>query len=121
MLVHNSFLDILILRKAPDIHHLLNLLADINDKWYTIGLGLNVPRSVLNGLQADTQDNIVKLDQVLQTWINRTDQYLVTWETVLTAIEGPIINNKNKANQIHQFLLETYIQINIIIKYLNIH
>ena len=49
-----------------------------------------------------------KLDQVIQTWINTTDQYLVTWETVLAAIEGPIINNRNKASEIRQFLLETY-------------
>ena len=49
-----------------------------------------------------------KLDQVIQTWKNTADQYLVTWETVLAAIEGPIIDNKKKANDIRQFLLTTY-------------
>ena len=102
------FLDIFILRKAPDGHELLNLLADINDKWYIIGSGLDVPRSVLNGLIENPQNNTYKLDQVIQTWIDSSDQYLVTWETVLTAIEGPIIDNKKKASEIRQFLLETY-------------
>ena len=108
MLLHNSFLDIFVLRKAPGELELLNLLADINDMWYVIGLGLDVPRSVLNGLTANPQGDMYKLDQVIQTWIDSTDQYLVTWETVLAAIEGPIINNRNKASQIRQFLLETY-------------
>ena len=76
--------------------------------WYIIGLGLDVPRNVLNGLMVIPHSNTYKLDQVIQTWIDSTDQYLVTWETVLTAIEGPIIDNKNKASQICKFLLETY-------------
>ena len=107
-MLHNSFLDIFVLRKAPGELELLNLLADINDMWYVIGLGLDVPRSVLNGLTANPEGNMYKLDQVIQTWIDSTDQYLVTWETVLAAIEGPIINNRNKASQIRQFLLEKY-------------
>ena len=76
--------------------------------WHIIGLWLDVPRSVLNGLFANPRNNIVNLDIVIQTWIDSTDQYLVTWETVLTAIEGPIIDNKKKASEIRQFLLETY-------------
>ena len=105
-MLHNSFLDTFILRKPPDKHELLELLADINDKWYVIGSGLKVDRSVLSGLTASPQDNMYKLDQVIQTWINSTD--LVTWETVLIAFERPIINNRNKASKIRKFLLETY-------------
>ena len=108
MLLHNSFLDIFVLRKAPGKLELLKLLADINDMWYVIGLGLDIPRNVLNGLTASPRGDMYKLDQVIQTWIDSINQYLVTWETVLTAIEGPIIKNRNKASQIRQFLLETY-------------
>ena len=103
---HNFFLDILILRKPPGKHELLKLLADINDKWYVIGLGLNIPGNVLDGLMANPQDNMYKLDQVIQTWIDSAD--LVTWEAVLIAFEGQIINKRNKASNIRKFLLETY-------------
>ena len=97
-----------ILRKSPGKLELLSILADINDKWYFIGLELKIPQSTLNGLTTNPQDNVYKLEQVIETWINTTDEKLVTWEIVLTAIEGPIINNRNKAGKIRQFLLETY-------------
>lgn len=95
-----------ILRKAPGKLELLKLLADIDDKWYYIGLELNVPQSTLDGLKTNPEKNMYKLEQVIETWINTTDENLVTWAIVLTAIEGSIINNRKKASEIRQFLME---------------
>ena len=37
-----------ILKEAHNEDVLINLFADINDKWYKIGLNLKVPRNVLD-------------------------------------------------------------------------
>ena len=92
------------MKKVPSKHELLNLLADINDKWYEIGVSLKVPQNVLNGLTSSQLSNTYKLDQVIESWLTTTESHLVTWETVIDAIKSPIVNNIKKANKICQHL-----------------
>ena len=68
-------------------------------------MSLKVPRSVLNGLQRNQESNIVKLAQVVNSWIT-TESCPVTWKTVIDAIEGPLINNKQVANTIRKHLAD---------------
>ena len=89
---------------SPTEHELLNLLADINDKWYEIGVSLKVSRNVLNGLTSSQFSNTYKLDQVIESWLTTTESHLVTWETVIDAIKSPIVNNIKKATEIHEYL-----------------
>ena len=92
-----------ILKEALDKHDLLNLLADIDDKWYEIGLSLNVDNNVLNGLESEKKNNIIKLNEILQSWMT-TKSSPVTWETVITAMKGPLVNNVQKAEEIIEYL-----------------
>ena len=88
---------------APDEHDLLELLADIDDKWFEIGTALKVPINALNGLLTSQYDNKVILIQVIHTWFT-SQPLLVTWGTVISAIEGRIVNNLAKANEIRHHL-----------------
>ena len=98
------FLDISdILKEAPDKHELLNVLADINDKWYEIGLSLKVGDNVLNGLESEKRKNVIKLDKILQSWIT-TKSSPITWDTVIAAMKGPLVNNVQKAEEIIEYL-----------------
>ena len=92
-----------ILETIPDEHDLLELLVDINDQWNIIGLALKVPINVLNGLQSSPLHNTVKLSQVIHTWLT-SQQSPVTWEIVISAIEGKIVDNLAKANEIRDHL-----------------
>ena len=92
-----------ILEDVPDKHELLKLLADIDNKWCEIGLSLKIADSVLNDLKSKNMENILKLDEVLQSWI-KTDSSPVTWDTMITAIEGPLVNNMQKAKKILEYL-----------------
>ena len=92
-----------ILKEAPDKHDLLNLLADIDDKWYEIGLSLKVRDNVLNGLESEKRKNIIKLNQILQSWMT-TKSSPITWDTVITAMKGPLVNNVQKAEEIIKYL-----------------
>ena len=84
---------------CPDEHNLLKLLADIDDQWYVIGLALNISYNVLSGLQTSHEEKKVKLFHIIHTWLT-TQPSPVTWETVISAIEGNVINNLLKANEI---------------------
>ena len=92
-----------ILNTALDEHNLLKLLADIDDRWYVIGLALNVSNNVLSSLQTSHEENKVKLFHVFHTWLT-TQPSAVTWETVISAIEGNVVGNLAKANEIRDHL-----------------
>ena len=92
-----------ILSTAPDEHNLFELLADIDHQWCVIATALKVPFSVLSGLVTSSQENKVKLIQVIHTW-QTSQPSPVTWETVISAIEGRIVNNLAKANEIRDHL-----------------
>ena len=91
-------------KKAPSLHKILNLLADISDKWMEIGLALQTSQNTLHTLQrSTTMTDIAKLFEVLNTWI-ATQSSPVTWETIISAIEGPIVMNNRKADEIRKYL-----------------
>ena len=92
------------MKKVPTQHELLNLLADISNLWYEIGSSLNVPHNILDGLKRSQESDAIKLDQVIHSLLTTTELDLVTWETVISAIKGPIVKHIKKANEIHQHL-----------------
>ena len=89
---------------SPTKRELLNLLADINDKWFEIGISLDVSQSVLNSLTNSPLRNTYNLDQVIESWLTTAELHLVTWEAVIDAIKSPIVNNIKKTTEIHEYL-----------------
>ena len=92
-----------IFKESPVDHDLHNLFSVINDKWYEIGLTLQVHCNVLDDLKHSQKNDIDKLDEIIKIWKD-TQSSPVTWETMITAIEGPKFNNKNIADKIRQHL-----------------
>ena len=95
--------NIAILREAPNKSDLLDLLADISNKWYDVGLGFKVGHNSLESLKKEVESDVTKLSKVIECWIS-TQSSPVTWETVISVIEGPIVNNKTKSNEIRKHL-----------------
>ena len=79
-------------------------MADISNLWYEIGLSLKVSHDILDDLMSSAKNRKYKLVQVIYSWLTTTESYLVTWETVIDAIKSPVVDNKKKANEIHQHL-----------------
>ena len=92
-----------ILTIAPDEDNLVKLLVNISNQWYVIGKALRVSINDLNGLLNGPQDNKVKLIQVINTWFT-SQPSPITWGTVISAIEGNIVRNLAKANEIRDHL-----------------
>ena len=69
---HNYFIVISgitsILKEFPDERVLFNLVYDISDQWYDIGLSLQVCRNVLDDLKQSEDDDETKLKKVLNIW-----------------------------------------------------
>ena len=92
-----------VLKEAPNKHELLDLLADIDNMWQEVGLALGVDSNFLEGLQKEKDSNTTKLSKVIRRWINKKSSP-ITWETVIIAMEGRIIDNKAKADEIREHL-----------------
>ena len=109
-----SILDISnILKEIPRHYDLLCLLADIKNSWQDIGLALGVSDDYLDGLKHSQDTPSTKLSNVIRKWMD-SQPSLVTWKTVISAIEGPIVDNKRKADEIRDYLgkLIIYCQVN---------
>ena len=91
------------LKETPNADELVLLLINISDKWYDIGLSLQVHRNVLDDLKKREGDYPTKLNKVIYSWKD-TQPSFVTWETIITAIESPIVNDKETADLIRQYL-----------------
>ena len=92
------FIVAILLSSRPDFSRLVDLLASINNKWFEIGTALNVSHSTLQGFGQNNDNDTVKLTKVIHSWI--TTQSSVTWQKVIDAIDGNIVNNRAKANEI---------------------
>ena len=88
-----------VLKNAPNDLLLINLLVDIEHKWHEIGCALQVQQDVLENLQ---HSNLLNLSDVIFIWKD-TRPSPITWETVIDAIEGPIVNDKKTADEIRQY------------------
>ena len=94
-----------VLQNVPDLHDLLNLLQNIADEWYEIGILLKVEDSFLHGLFESARDNTTKLHKVLTRWMNMMTSP-VTWQNIISSVEGPIIANHSTADRIREFLFQ---------------
>ena len=92
-----------VLKETLSKYELFHLLYDISDKWYDIGLSLQVRRSVLDDLKHDQSGNDYKLFAVIQNFPT-SQPSPIKWETVVTAIESPTVNDKETADLIRQYL-----------------
>ena len=93
-----------LLDKKPRRRDLVTLLADIDYKWEKIGTALDVPEKVLGSLRRSiVDDDTIKLIRVIGNWFD-TMPTEVTWKTILTAIEGPIVKHCATGMKIREFL-----------------
>ena len=102
--IYLFFIEIVdILKEIPKEYQLRNLLANISSKWREIGLALGISDNDLDNISTVVQDNMSRLCKMITKWIE-TQSSPVTWGMIVFAIEGPIVNNKKKANEIREFL-----------------
>ena len=58
-------------------------------QWEEIGGLLGVDANTINGLHTSNLTNQVKLDKMLQSWLDN-EPTPVTWNNVISVLEGPL-------------------------------
>ena len=96
-----SFIDHF--KNVPDHYEVLNLLASISVHWQDIGLVHKVSEYELDRLVDGAGSNNSKLSKVIRLRRD-TESSPVTWEALISAIEGSLVNNKGKAEEIYDHL-----------------
>ena len=68
------FLDVLLFHSALTEHHLKYLLEDtfdVRNKWYFVGLCLNLPPSSLDAIMKDWNTTEERYTEVLKQWLRK--------------------------------------------------
>ena len=114
--------------KIPTTHDVLNHLVCIYAKWREIGNGLGLSSNFLTSLAQSLVSDKIKLEHVIQEWIQLDGQCtshgqstLVNWKTIIDVIKGPFVQNKALAKEIYQYLkqLNTTSKYNVFSCYYN--
>ena len=82
--------------------------------WQDVGLALRVSSDYLDGLSRSHDTPSTNLSKVISKWMV-SQPSPVTWKTVISAIEGPIVDNKKKADEIRNYLGKLIIIIKLIV------
>lgn len=78
-------------------------MGDVSARWNEIGLALAVSSNDLEKIKQGHDSTEVKLSNVITVWKN-TKSSPFTWDILISAIEGPIVKNKAKADEIRKYL-----------------
>ena len=81
----------------------VEVLVPIKDRWYIIGVVLEVSRPDLDSLNESNNSVEVNLAKMIDKWL---DQYAekATWEVLLEAVEGKTVNSQQTGQKIREFL-----------------
>ena len=92
-----------IISKVPARKDAVELLMPIKDKWYVIGTALDVCSADLNNLKYSNNPVAEKLASMISIWLD-TRSKDATWEALLKAVEGKIVNSQLTGQKIREFL-----------------
>ena len=104
------FLQNIIVNKPTKLA-VLNHLVCIYAKWREIGNGLGLSSNFLTSLAQSLVSDRIKLEQVIQEWIQLDGQSTsdgqstpVNWKTIIDVVKGPLVENKALAKEMYQYL-----------------
>ena len=92
-----------IISKVPARKDAVEILLPIKSKWYMIGVALEISSGDLDSLKESNNPYEVTLAKMISKWL---DQYAekATWEVLLKAVEGKIVNSQQTGQTIREFL-----------------
>ena len=92
-----------ILSKVPTNKDAVSVLMSIKDQWFMIGTALEVSPADLNSLNISRNLEEKNLAIMISIWIQKKSKE-ATWEALLEAIEGPMVEGRQVGDDIRDFL-----------------
>ena len=79
---------------------LVNELSSVIDKYYSIGIQLQISEEILKKIEKDHAETDRRFIEVLSHWLNNGDT--VTWDTVISVLESPLVGRKTLATTLRE-------------------
>ena len=92
-----------IISKVPAKKDAVEVLMPIKSKWYIIGTALGVSAADLDSIKYSNNPVEEKVASMIGTWLD-THFKEATWEVLLKAVEGKIVNSQLTGQKIREFL-----------------
>ena len=87
-----------------DLATLVNELHEVRDKWYHLGVQLNMKTSDLNAIRSQYLNNPDDcLLEMLSVWLSRTEPSPPSWQRVVDALSSPAVERLDVAEKIRIF------------------
>ena len=93
----------LIISKVPAKKDIVEVLMPIKDKWYMVGTALDVSSADLDSLKCSNNPVEENLTKMLGIWLDKHAKE-ATWEVLLKAVEGNIVQSQQTGQNIREFL-----------------
>ena len=92
-----------IISKVPARKDAVEVLMAIKNKWYMIGVALEISSGDLDSLKESNNSVEVNLAKMIDKWL---DQYAekATWEVLLKAVESKTVDTQKTGQKIREFL-----------------
>ena len=83
--------------------NLIDDLVTVVDKWYLIGVKLEVEPSVLKEYEQEYNNNPRRcLAEMLQYWLDGNTPACVKWETMIEVLRSPVIDRAGLAERMYK-------------------
>ena len=92
-----------IISKVPVWKDAIEVLMPIKSQWYMIGVALGISSGDLDSLEHSNNTDKGKLASMISTWLNKRAKK-ATWEVLIEAVEGEIVNSQLTGQMIREFL-----------------
>ena len=92
-----------ILETKPEKLDLMCLLNPVAYNWRQLGEALSIKYGDLESILNNRFRDLDRLSEVLQLWFDKQPSQ-VTWETIITAVELPPVNNPSVSEDIRNFI-----------------
>ena len=79
-----------------NLKNLLNELADASNKYYEIGIQLNISGEMLKQIEKDYKDTNRRFSEMLSCWLHGNGDN-ISWDPVISALKSPFVGYKTLA------------------------
>ena len=92
-----------IISKVPARKDTVEVLMPIKNKWYMIGVALEISSGDLDSLNESNNPVEVNLAKMISKWLDLYAEK-ATWEVLLNAVESETVNSQLTGQKIREFL-----------------
>lgn len=79
---------------------MVNTLTEASDRWYQIGIQLDISSHTLKSIQKEHREDKDRLVFMLEHWITNGKE--VTWESVINALISPSVERRSIAYKVKE-------------------